>query len=141
MSIGIIFAVSAAIVFGLWTVFHNQASAHVSPIFGAVLVSLAAVIIGTPFLIREWLSSGTQIGYRGLVFIMLAGIAAFALDYLVLRTYSAGVPISVGGPIIIGGSILVAVIVGLLLGEQMFLLKLFGIVLVLAGAVILATFA
>ena len=141
MSIGILFAISAAVVFGLWTVFHNQASEHVSPIFGAILVSFTAVIIGIPFLIREWFIGGVHIGYKGMVFIGLAGASALALDYFVLRTYATGIPISIGGPIIIGGSIVVAVIIGFLLGEQVSVLKIVGITLVLVGATVLASVA
>ncbi|MBI2618330.1 EamA family transporter [Candidatus Kaiserbacteria bacterium] len=140
MSVGILFAISAAIVFGLWTVFHNQAAEHISPVLGAILVSLTAVIIGLPFFIREWVGVGIQIGQRGFFFIVLTGISAFTLDYLVLRTYSAGIPISIGGPIIIGGSIAVAVIIGFFLGEQITIIKTLGITLVLIGAAILASF-
>lgn len=139
MSIGILFAITAAIVFGLWTVFHNQAAEHISPVLGAILVSLTAVIIGIPFLVREWGGVGIHIGQKGFFFIALTGISAFALDYLVLRAYSAGIPISIGGPIIIGGSISVAVIIGFLLGEQITVVKTLGIMLVLVGAAVLAS--
>lgn len=137
MSVGIIFAISAAVVFGLWTVFHNQAANYISPVLGAVLVSLTAVIIGLPFLLKEW-GRGIQVDSRGMTFVVLAGVMAFSIDYLVLRTYSSGVPISIGGPIVIGGSIAVAVAIGFLLGEQITVMKVFGIALVLCGAAVLS---
>lgn len=42
----IIFAILAAVSFGSWTVFHKIASPYVNQIFGAILVSLTAVIFG-----------------------------------------------------------------------------------------------
>ena len=42
----ILFAILAAGSFGLWTVFHKLASPYVNQIFGAIIVSLTAVIFG-----------------------------------------------------------------------------------------------
>jgi uncharacterized membrane protein len=51
MDSGIIFAIMTALVFGLWTVFHQKAAMNINSLFGAIIVSLTAVIIGTIILI------------------------------------------------------------------------------------------
>ena len=47
MNLGIIFSLLAAILFGLWTIFHNRAANDISPLLGAIVVSLTAVIFGS----------------------------------------------------------------------------------------------
>jgi len=136
---GIYFAVLAAISFGLWTVFHQQASKFINPIFGAILVSLTAVILGSFILLPQMKGITLFTNQKGILFVVLAGLLAFGIDYFALRTYSSGINISVGGPVIIGGSIALASIIGLFfLGEPISLLKIFGIVLVVIGSSILA---
>lgn len=135
----VVFAVLAATSFGLWTVFHKFASTYVNQVFGAIVVSLTAAIFGgIIFLFR---TKGTQLysDPKGLVFIILAGIAAFFIDYLALQAYSKGLSLSIGGPIIIGGSMAVAILIGFLLGEPITLLKILGIALIVLGGVVLAT--
>jgi len=134
----VIFAILAAITFGLWTVFHQAASAHINQIFGAILVSFTAVIAGTLVLLPQLKNVQLVTDQRGVYFLILAGVAAFALDFFALQAYSKGLPITVGGPIIIGGSIAIAVVVGFLLGEPVTLTKLIALALVISGATILA---
>jgi transporter family protein len=139
MASGLLFATLAAIAFGLWTVFHQQASMHIDQFLGAILVSLTAVIAGLliffPHLTKiEW----SQLSGRGLLFIALAGLSALALDVLVLKAYSSGLPVSVGGPIIIGGSIVIASVIGFFLGESITILKVLAILLVVVGAGLLS---
>ena len=137
---GIVFATITAVSFGVWTIFHQQASPHINPIFGAIIVSLTAVILGSVILLPQLKGSTLFTNQKGIIFVILAGLSAFAIDFFALKTYASGVPISVGGPIIIGGSVAIASIIGLLvLGESISLMKVFGIGLVIAGAGILAS--
>jgi transporter family protein len=138
MSQGIIFAIAAAAFFGLWTVFHQLAAAHVDKIFGAILVSLTAVILGIPFLLFGTGSAKLHADPKGIVFLVLAGFCAFGIDYFVLKAYTTGLPVTIGGPVVIGGSIAVATVVGFALGDSISLQKILGIGLIVAGAVILA---
>ncbi|MBI3384613.1 hypothetical protein HY030_00260 [Candidatus Gottesmanbacteria bacterium] len=71
----------------------------------------------------------------------MAGICALGIDYFALRTYSSGLSISIGGPIIIGGSIAVASVVGFLLGDSLTFLKILGLILIIFGSAILASFS
>ncbi len=132
-----IFAILAALVLGLWTVFHKLASPYISQVLGAIIVSLAAVIVGIIFFIKN---KNIQfiVDIKGVIFVVLAGIMAFFIDFLALKAYSGGVPVSIGGPIIIGGSIAIAVAIGFLLGDSVTAAKILGIIFIVAGAIILA---
>ncbi|OGH17092.1 MAG: hypothetical protein A3C30_01800 [Candidatus Levybacteria bacterium RIFCSPHIGHO2_02_FULL_40_18] len=135
----VIFAILAAASFGLWTVFHKLASPYINQIFGAILVSLTAVIFGG--IIFLFNMKGVQLfsDIRGIIFVVLAGIAAFFIDYLALQAYSKGLSLTIGGPIIIGGSMAVAVLIGLLLGEPLTAIKILGIILIVIGGIVLAS--
>jgi len=140
MNSGIFFAIVAAVSFGVWTVFHQQAARHVHYLFGAIIVSLTAVILGAVLLLPKIKSITLYTSPKGIFFSVLAGICALAIDYFVLKSYASGIAVSVGGPIIIGGSIAVAAILGLILGESITVMKTLGLLLVIAGASILAVF-
>lgn len=137
----VLFAVLAAASFGLWTVFHKLASPYVNQIFGAILVSLAAVIFGALIFFTQTKGVKLFTDPKGIVFIILAGISAFFIDYLALQAYSKGLSLTIGGPIIIGGSMAVAVVVGFIMGEPLNLVKIAGILFIIVGGTILAIYA
>ncbi len=134
----IIFATLAAIAFGFWTIFHKLASIHINQIFGAIIVSLSAVILGAIILIPKIKSTQLVSDSRGIYFLIAAGACAFLIDYFALTAYSKGLPINIGGPIIIGGSIAVAAIIGFVLGDPVTVPKLAGLALLLSGAIVLS---
>ncbi len=137
---GIVFALITAVAFGVWTVFHNQASPYINPTFGAIVVSLTAVILGSIILVPQLKNITVFTNQKGIMFVILAGLSAFFIDYFALKTYASGIPISVGGPIIIGGRVVIAAIIGIVfLGESISLIKTAGITLVIVGAAILAS--
>lgn len=138
MSSGIIFAALGAITFGLWTVFHDRASTHINAVFGAIIVSFTAVLVGLIFLIPQLKLATSTANPKGILFAVLAGLCAFGIDYFALKTYSSGVPISIGAPIIIGGSIAIASVIGFFLGESITVPKIIGLILVIAGAIVLS---
>ena len=135
----IFFAILAAIAFGSWTVFHKLASPHINQTLGAILVSVFAVIFGSVYFFLTSKQISFSIDAKGYVFIVLAGVSAFLLDLFALQAYSKGLTISVGGPIIIGGSIAIATIAGFLMGDSITALKVFGLLLLMSGAVLLAS--
>ncbi|MCL4419052.1 EamA family transporter [Patescibacteria group bacterium] len=137
----VLFAVLAAMSFGLWTVFHKLASPYVNQVFGAIIVSLTAVIVGGLVFFTQTKDVKLFTDPKGILFITLAGIAAFFIDFLALQAYSKGLPLTIGGPIIIGGSMAVAVIIGFLIGEPLNLAKIAGIAFIILGGIILATYA
>lgn len=136
----ILFAVLAAFSFGFWTVFHKLASPYINQIFGAILVSLVAVIFGGLYFLIHRNSTELVSNPKGVIFLVCAGIAAFFIDLLALQAYSRGLSITVGGPIIIGGSIMVATVIGFFMGDTITGIKVLGITLLVAGAALLATF-
>jgi len=75
---------------------------------------------------------------KGVLFVVLAGLAAFLIDFFALKTYASGLPVTIGGPIIIGGSIALATVIGFVLGDAVNGIKVFGIFLVVGGAAILS---
>ena len=138
MNPGIIFSVIAAIAFGLWTVFHQQAADKINYLLGAIIVSLTAVVVGLIFLLPNIKTINFSSNPKGILFVVLAGICALAIDYFALKAYGSGLAISIAGPIIIGGSIAVAVSVGFFLGESITLMKIIGLLFVIIGSGILA---
>lgn len=138
MSSGIIFATLGAIAFGLWTVFHDKASTLINAVYGAIIVSFTAVIIGLIFLMPQLKVATSTANPKGILFAVLAGLCAFGIDYFALKTYGSGLPVTIGAPIIIGGSIAVASIIGFFLGESITFPKVIGLVLVIVGSVILS---
>ena len=139
--IGFIAEIIAAIALGIWTVFHQQAAPHINKLFGAIIVSLTAVIIGAVIMLPKVRVTELYTNPKGILFAVLAGVAALALDYFALKAYGSGIAVSIAGPIIIGGSIAIAAIIGLFLGESISIMKIVGLVLVIAGSAILSSFA
>jgi drug/metabolite transporter (DMT)-like permease len=91
------------------------------------------LVVSTTFLFANRLFTNPV----GMWFLLGAGAAAFSIDYFTLQAYSRGLPISVGAPVGIAGGVATAVVIGLLLGEQLSFAKLGGIVLVVIGGIVL----
>ena len=139
MNPGIIFALIAAIAFGVWTVFHQLAADKINYLFGAIIVSLTAVVAGLTFLLPKIKTTTLYSNPKGILFAVLAGLCALAIDYFALKAYDSGLAVSVAGPIIIGGSIAIATLIGFFMGESITLMKVLGLSLVIAGSGILAS--
>ncbi|MBI2669289.1 hypothetical protein HYX14_05605 [Candidatus Woesearchaeota archaeon] len=138
MNPGIIFAIVASIAFGIWTVFHQQAAEKINYLVGAIIVSLTAVVLGLIFLLPKIKTTTLYSNPKGILFAVLAGVCALAIDYFALKAYGSGLALSVGGPIIIGGSIAIAALIGFFMGDSITLMKVLGLLLVIVGSGILA---
>lgn len=136
----ILLAILAALSLGLWTVFNQKASEHVNQVFGAIIVSFIAVLFGLILFFFQKSHHQLVSSKAGWIFIILAGISAFFIDFLTLKAYSSGLSITIAGPIIIGGSVAVAAAAGFIFGEQVTWLKLLGIALIIGGSAILGAF-
>jgi drug/metabolite transporter (DMT)-like permease len=139
----VFYAVIAAVAAGFYSYFQRRASPNVNQLFGALAVSAAALAIAALFLVpqlgRIRLFTNPA-GMSSMWFLLGAGAAAFSIDYFTLQAYSKGLPISVGAPIGIAGGVATAVVIGLLLGEQLSFAKLAGIVLVVIGGTVLVAY-
>lgn len=140
MNPGIIFAIIAAIAFGVWTVFHQQATDKINYLVGAIIVSLTAAILGLIILLPKIKTTILFSNPKGILFAALAGVCALAIDYFALKAYGSGLAVSVAGPIIIGGSIAIASLIGFFMGDSITLMKVLGLLLVIIGSGILASF-
>jgi bacterial/archaeal transporter family protein len=136
----IIFAVIAALAAGLYSVLQRVTAPHVNQAFGALVISLMAAAISLAVLLAT--RDGRPLYADPGIFwwLALVGLAAFSVDYFSLHAYSRALPLSVGSPIFIGGSIMTATLAGLAMGESATLAKFLGIVLVIAGALVLSVF-
>ncbi|MBU1037088.1 EamA family transporter [Patescibacteria group bacterium] len=139
MNPGIIFAIIAATAFGAWTVLHQQAANKINYLFGAIIISLTAAILGLMFLLPRIKTTTLFSNPKGILFAVLAGACALVIDYFALKAYGSGLTISIGGPIIIGGSIAIAALIGFFLGESITLIKVLGLLFVIIGSGILTT--
>jgi len=137
MNPGIIFAIIAALALGVWTVLHQQAAGKINYLFGAIIISLTAAIMGLILLLPK-IKTTLYSNPKGIFFAVAAGVCALTIDYFALKAYGSGLAVSVTGPIIIGGSVAVASVIGFFLGESITLLKIVGLVLVIVGSGILA---
>lgn len=135
----VLFAIIAAISFGLYSTFQDLGSKNISTLLGAMIISLTALILGFLFFLFKVMPINIHPSPKSIIFLVLAGLFAFGIDIFALKAYGSGLPISIGGPIIIGGSIVVASIVGLILGETLSLSKIAGILLVVIGVCILSS--
>lgn len=138
MNEGFVFAIIAALAFGVWTLAHQQASLHLNSLFGAIIISLTAVLLGSILLFPQLNLVSLYSNPRGILFAMIAGACALAIDFFALKAYASGTQVSVIGPLIIAGGVAVASLIGFFLGESFTWIKLAGIVLVIVGSGILA---
>ena len=139
MNQGVIYAIIAAIAFEFWIVFHQQASDKINYLFGAIIISLTAVIIGLIILLPQLKTTTLFSNWRGIMFVVFAGICALIIDYFALKSYGSGLAVSIAGPITIGGSIAIAATIGFILGESITFLKVIGLLFVILGSGILAS--
>src|SRR3989344_1171882 len=130
---GIIFAVAASIFFGFWTFFHQQASSKIDYLFGAIIISSTAVAAGLLLLLPRIKSTVLFTNPKGILFAVLSGFCALAIDYFALKSYGSGLAVSVAGPIIISGSVAMAAVIGFFLGESITWIKVLGLVMVIGG--------
>jgi uncharacterized membrane protein len=136
----VFYAVIAAIAAGLYSYFQRVASPNVNQLFGALIISAAALAIAALLLAFQLGKMRLLTNPTGLWFLLGAGAAAFSVDYFTLQAYSKGLPISVGAPIGIAGGVATVVVIGLLVGEQLSLAKLAGLVLVIVGGIVLVVY-
>jgi uncharacterized membrane protein len=136
----VFYAVIAAIAAGFYSYFQRLVSPNVNQLFGALVVSAAALTIAALLLVFQLGKIRLFTNPVGMWFLLGAGAAAFSIDYFTLQAYSRGLPISVCAPIGIAGGIATAVVIGLLLGEQLSFAKLAGMVLVVIGGIVLVAY-
>ena len=139
MSSTVLYAMACALAFGVWNVLHSAASKHINGVLGAMIISAVAIIPAGIILLPGYMQNEpVHWEPRGILFTVLTGLCAFAVDYFALKTFSDGVDVSLASPIIIGGAILISTLVGFGLGEAPSVTKFLGVGLIVAGVMLIA---
>lgn len=137
MSRGLAFILIASAAAGLWSILLSRASRSVHPIVGTGVVESSAVVLVVLVILRQRIDLRNSLSLEGFALLVLCGLCVFAVDYFSLRAYEQGLEVSVGAPIIASGAILLPAVVGPLLGERISAAKIFGVVLIGAGILVL----
>lgn len=135
----VVFALIAASAFGVWTLFHQLASDKINYLFGAILISFTAVIIGLIFLLPNIKTIKLRSNPKWIFFAIIAWVCALAIDYFALKAYSSGADVSIIWPIIMWWSIAIAAFIWFFMWESITSRKILGLVLIIIGSSVLAT--
>jgi drug/metabolite transporter (DMT)-like permease len=138
---GLAFILLAATAGGLWSALMNRASREVEPLLAPLVAEATGVLIALILLSGRLREGGLQVTQRGLGLLLAAGVCVFSVDYFTARGYALKLPVSVGAPVFLAVAILVATVVGLAFGESMSPRKGLGLLLIAAGAAMLASVA
>ncbi len=133
-------ALLTALCLALYNFFIKLAAHHLPPAVGAVVLQLVAAALGTAWLLRLKLQGQPlALSGRGLGLAALAGLGVGLAEILTFVVFRRGMPASVGTPVIVGGSVLLTAVLGLVvLRESLSLPQVGGLVLIVAGIVLLA---
>jgi transporter family protein len=132
-------ALLTALAFALYNVFIKLGAGRIHEVLGAVVLQVAAVVLGGGFALYLHLT-GQRLAFSkgGLLFAVLAGLAVGLAEILTFVVFARGAPVSLGTPVILGGSILAAALIGaLLLREQLGVAQVLGVVLIVAGVALI----
>lgn len=137
----VLLAALTALCYGLYNFFIKLSSGHIHQMAGAVILQLAAAVIGGIALTYLYLTRNPlAVSPRGVWFAVLAGIFVGLAEILSFYIFSQGVPASTGIPIIIGGTVVAGVLLGVaFLGESPRPLDWLAVALIVAGTVILGS--
>lgn len=134
-------ALAAAIAFGLYSVLIKLGSERIDPVLGAFVLQLVAAGLGGAYVL--WLRLGGHafpVTGTGLVYAALAGAAVGLAEILAFLVFARGAPVAVASPILLGAPVLVAALIGVIaLRERLDLAQVGGVLLIVAGVVLLAS--
>ncbi len=129
-----------AVFFGLYNFFIKVSAGHIHEILGAVILQVVAFVLGGITLVFLKLK-GTSFenSPKGLLFAVLAGIFVGLAEITSFYAFSKGTPATVGIPVIVGGTVIVGALLGVIfLKEVMYWQHYLGILLILAGIILVA---
>ena len=133
-------ALLTALCLALYNFFIKLASNHVPAAAGAVVLQLVAAALGAAWLLKLKLDGQSiPVTAKGLGFAALAGLGVGLAEILTFIVFQRGVNSSVGTPVIVGGSVLFTAVLGLVvLREVLTVPQAGGLLLIVAGIVLLA---
>lgn len=128
-------ALLTACFYALYNIFIKLASGHIHQITGAVILQIAAFILGIGWFIYLKINHApTEISPKGFWLAVTAGVFVGLAEIFSFVLFSKGISASVGIPVIIGGSVLIASVIGFVwLKESISVTRLLGLILIVAG--------
>lgn len=136
----LVYAVMAASTYGFYNFFLKLSSDKLNPAVANIFIagtSCLIAIIATIYLKLN--GQDLSITKETVKFPIMAGLFAGVAEIFYLTAFSKNIPLSIGNPLIVGGTTLIAVLLGLMiLKEPVNLAKIMGIILTLAGLVVLS---
>ncbi len=137
----LVLLIITAIFFGFYNFFIKVSAGHIHEILGAVILQAVALVLGSIALIFLKLKGiPFENSHKGLLFAILAGVFVGMAEITSFYAFSKGTQATVGIPVIVGGTVIVGAILGaVFLKEVLYWQHYLGIILILAGIVMLAT--
>ena len=131
MSEWFLYAIAAAVLYGLHQVFTKLASAHIGDGVGGFIVEMsAALIIGGYLSYLKFFSEWKQpFSTTGVIYSVLTGLCVGAGTVVFFLLFQKGGPLSAVPMVLAGGAALMAVVGILFLREPANIVRLTGIVL------------
>lgn len=136
----IAFALLSSFFFATYNVFLKVASGHINQIVGAVILQVAAALVGLILLLILKINHVPfSVTEKGVLYAVLAGVSVGLSEIFAFFLFSKGITASVGVPIIVGGSVLIAALLSFFfLKEAILPLQYVGIALIVGGIYLLA---
>ena len=133
-------ALLTALCLAIYNFFIKLASNHLPAVVGAVTLQLVAAALGAAWLLKLKLQGQPlPLTSKGLGLAALAGLGVGLAEILTFVVFQRGVAVAVGTPVIVGGSVLLTAVLGaVVLREALTLAQAGGLVLIVAGIVLLA---
>lgn len=134
-----LYAIAAAVLYGLHQIFTKLASAHIGDGVGGFIVEISAALIIGGYLIylkffSEWKQPFTT---KGLIYSVLTGLCVGAGTVAFFLLFQKGGPLSAIPMVLAGGAALMAIIGTLFFKEPATMIRVSGIVLSLLGLFLL----
>ncbi len=137
---GILLAILAGILFGLYNYAIKLSANQIHQILGAVVLQAIALFLGIVALFYLKIN-GTTLEWQGngLKYAIIAGLLVGMAEIVSFYVYSTGIKASVGITIIIGITVLTGMLAGLLLSkETLNTRQIVGAVLLITGILLLS---
>ncbi len=134
----LLFALLAGVAAATYTVFVKLASTSIHPVMGAIVVTLSALVVNVGMvLVLRARGQEILVTLEGAALLVVAGIAAAAIDVFSLLAYGRGLKVS-SSLVITGAYTALVLLVGILaLKEPLSWTKLLALLLIATGIVLL----
>lgn len=134
-----IYALGAALLYGLHQVFTKMASAHIGDGVGSFIVEGTATLTIAAYLIYLWLSGkwSQPMSSTGVLYSALTGVCVGAGTVLFFLLFQKGGPLSAVPMVLAGGAALMAIVGIAFFKEPMTAARVLGIALSLLGLFLL----